>query len=268
MTNQIVATRLKNSSNPDEPIVSTSQKSFFESSGDLFITAAPATPPQDPAPEPAPIPAGFESIQAEIDEYQKAIEILTAERNAVPNDRVQANTNRRIELYQAIQIYEQRKTEAKRRQTTENAAAEKAKVEKAATTLTANLSKITVVPLPKLSTLSVGEKELNEQKELSNLDTLKKNFMIYTFDDTEYLDRLKREAFSNKQSDTLSHPLPIKYSFKILGNSGIRRGDMFNIFGIPAKYAEKGLFQVTQIEHSLEGNQWFTNITGDYRQIQ
>ena len=43
---------------------------------------------------------------------------------------------------------------------------------------------------------------------------------------------------------------------------------MFNIDGIPTKYAAKGLFQVTQIEHSLEGNQWFTNITGDYRQIQ
>jgi hypothetical protein len=92
--------------------------------------------------------------------------------------------------------------------------------------------------------------------------------MIYSFDDTEFLDRLKREAFGNKGEGSLSHPLPIKYSFKILGNSGIRRGDMFNILGIPAKYAAKGLFQVTQIEHSLEGNQWFTNITGDYRQIQ
>jgi hypothetical protein len=37
MTNQIVATRLGNSSNPDEAIVSTSKKSFFETGGDCFI---------------------------------------------------------------------------------------------------------------------------------------------------------------------------------------------------------------------------------------
>jgi hypothetical protein len=267
MTNQIVATRLGNSSNPDEAIVSTSQKSFFESSGDLFITAAPASPPQDPAPEPAPIPAGFENTQAEIDSYEAAIKTLNAERDAIKDDRGGPNTDRRRELYQAIGIYQRRIVETKARQRQETSAAETAAVEAAATTLTANLAKVTVVPLSKLDSL-VGVIELNDQTELTNFDILKQNFMIYTFDDTEYLDRLKREAFSNKKSETLSHPLPIKYSFKILGNSGIRRGDMFNIDGIPEKYAKHGLFQVTQIEHSLDGNQWFTNITGDYRQIQ
>ena len=119
-------------------------------------------------------------------------------------------------------------------------------------------------------------KHLNSKNTVANdfeselqIDKLKAKFNIYTFDDTEYLDLLKRAAFGNKTgTGNLSHPLPIKYSFKILGNSGIRRGDTFNIRGIPSKYAKHGLFQVTQIEHSLDGNQWFTNITGDYRQIQ
>ena len=268
MTNQIVATRLANSSNPDGQIISTSKKSFFETSGDLFITAAPPPTPGDPAPEPAPIPPGFESTQAEIDALTGAVATLNAQRDAIPDDRDEANQTKRRELYIAIGIYQRNILEAKARQQQEIIAASQAEVLAAATSLTANLSKLTVVPLSKLEKITFDAETLNEQSELSNIENLKASFMIYTFDDSEYLDRLKREGFGDREAGTLSHPLPIKYSFKILGNSGIRRGDMFNIDGIPAKYAAKGLFQVTQIEHSLEGNQWFTNITGDYRQIQ
>jgi hypothetical protein len=273
MTNQIVATRLGNSSNPDEAIVSTSTKSFFETSGDLFISATttPATDTTTENVEPDPVPAG-PTKQDEIDALLKRQADLLAQREKIPDNRNQANTNERIRLYresnaaasEANKLKQQLKAEA----TAAEAAKQKAEVEAAATTLTANLSKLTVVPLSKLDKIAPKKEELNDQKELSNLTILKQNFMIYTFDDTEFLDRLKREAFGNKGEGSLSHPLPIKYSFKILGNSGIRRGDMFNILGIPTKYELKGLFQVTQIEHSLEGNQWFTNITGDYRQIQ
>jgi hypothetical protein len=289
MTNQIVATRLGNSSNPDEAIVSTSKKSFFETGGDLFISAT-STPATDTTtenvePAPDPVPAG-PTKQDEIDALLKRQADLLAQREKIPNDRNDANRTERIRLYQASNAAgsDARKLqrELQAEATAAAAAAEaavkaeqKAQVEAAATTLTANLSKLTVVPLSKLDKLvgkdgkkPLGSEELNDQDELTNLINLKQNFMIYSFDDTEFLDRLKREAFGNKGEGSLSHPLPIKYSFKILGNSGIRRGDMFNILGIPAKYAAKGLFQVTQIEHSLEGNQWFTNITGDYRQIQ
>jgi hypothetical protein len=289
MTNQIVATRLGNSSNPDEAIVSTSKKSFFETGGDLFISAT-STPATDTTtenvePAPDPVPAG-PTKQDEIDALLKRQSDLLTQREKIPDDRNDANRTERIRLYQASNAAasEARKLqrELQAEATAAAAAAEaavkaeqKAQVEAAATTLTANLSKLTVVPLSKLDKLvgkdgkkPLGSEELNDQDELTNLINLKQNFMIYSFDDTEFLDRLKREAFGNKGEGSLSHPLPIKYSFKILGNSGIRRGDMFNILGIPAKYAAKGLFQVTQIEHSLEGNQWFTNITGDYRQIQ
>ena len=71
-----------------------------------------------------------------------------------------------------------------------------------------------------------------------------------------------------KSRGSLSHPLPIKYSFTILGTSGIRRGDMFNIVGIPEKYRKQGLFQVNAVTHSIEGMKWTTEVEGLYRQIQ
>ena len=80
---------------------------------------------------------------------------------------------------------------------------------------------------------------------------------------------MKNDAFTAKKgTGTLSHPLPIKYNFKVMGTSGIRRGDTFNINGIPTKYAKHGLFQVTQIEQNLQGMMWTTNVTGEYRQQQ
>jgi hypothetical protein len=173
-----------------------------------------------------------------------------------------------LQLFNAADLYKIRAAEAKLRLAQETAKRDTEVVEAQATNLTANLKKLSVVPISDLASLNLNEKDLNEQSKLSNLNLLKSKFVIYTFDDTEFLDKLKREAFSKRRGQTLSHPLPIKYSFKILGNSGIRRGDMFNITGIPEKYSKKGLFQVTQIEHSLEGMQWFTNITGEYRQIQ
>jgi hypothetical protein len=86
---------------------------------------------------------------------------------------------------------------------------------------------------------------------------------------------LKQESFANKvaepglllQGKGLSQPLPIKYSFKTLGISGLRRGDMFNIDGIPSRYKERGLFQITELEQTVSDNKWYTNVTGEYRQI-
>ena len=95
-----------------------------------------------------------------------------------------------------------------------------------------------------------------------------KNFKIYTFRDTNLFDVIKSQAMIGKSTGRLSHPLPIKYSFTILGSSGIRRGDMFNIIGIPEKYKKYGLFQVNSVEHSIEGMKWETTIEGLYRQEQ
>ncbi len=137
------------------------------------------------------------------------------------------------------------------------------------TAISNNLAKIDVLPKPEL--VSLNE---NSVGAITDTKKLKEKFVIYCLDDEPLFDRLKNDAFAKKHTDTkektgtLSHPLPIKYNFKVLGTSGMRRGDTFNIIGIPQKYASKGLFQITQIEHNVEGMLWTTNITGEYRQIQ
>jgi len=57
----------------------------------------------------------------------------------------------------------------------------------------------------------------------------------------------------------------LKYSFEIHGNSGIAHGDNFNIIGIPSVYAKTGFFQVTNVEHNIDGMMWTTSIEGQYR---
>ena len=57
----------------------------------------------------------------------------------------------------------------------------------------------------------------------------------------------------------------LKYNFEVHGNSGIAHGDNFNIIGIPSVYSKSGFFQVTNVEHSIDGMNWTTSIEGQYR---
>jgi len=70
---------------------------------------------------------------------------------------------------------------------------------------------------------------------------------------------------SESDSKTVSPLMPINFSFKIHGVSGIKRGDMFRVNGIPDKY-KGGFFQVLSVKHSLDGMMWTTEVTGGYRQ--
>jgi hypothetical protein len=144
-------------------------------------------------------------------------------------------------------------------------ATEKTDAEKnAQSALSNNLSKIDVVP--RVNIASLTDEEVGKVTTVTNL---KIYFVIYCLNDESFFDRMKNDAFNdNKGKGTLSHPLPIKYNFKILGSSGIRRGDTFNIIGIPIKYQTSGLFQVTQVEHQIQGMMWTTEVTGEYRQQQ
>jgi hypothetical protein len=83
----------------------------------------------------------------------------------------------------------------------------------AAKAIGANLEKIDVVPLvEKSDILNIGE--------IQDTDVLKQNFTIFCMDDEPLFDKLKNDAFANKNSGTtakgLSHPLPIKYTFNRL----------------------------------------------------
>lgn len=70
----------------------------------------------------------------------------------------------------------------------------------------------------------------------------------------------------DKNTPSVSPMLPIDFEFTIQGLSGIKRGDKFKVSGIPRKF-RNGFFQVTDITHSISGNNWTTKVKGSYRQI-
>jgi hypothetical protein len=138
---------------------------------------------------------------------------------------------------------------------------EDAEAKAAQTNITANLAKIDIVPNPERGILNPNSLDPNN----GGFSEFNKNYKIYCCDDTQLFDILRNNAFEAYLGYT-SHPLPIKYTFKVLGKSGLRRGDIFNIWGIPKKYRDNGFFQIINIEQNLSGNQWFTTVTGQYRQ--
>jgi hypothetical protein len=132
--------------------------------------------------------------------------------------------------------------------------------------LSANFDKITILPDTMISDIPQADLE-QSVFDKAKFDTY---FNIYACKDTAYFDVLKQNAFGGGASGTgrYSHPLPIKYEFTIFGTSGIRRGDTFNIIGIPRKYRDHGLFQVTQVEQTISDMKWTTKVLGEYRQKQ
>ena len=142
----------------------------------------------------------------------------------------------------------------------------------ASSTLSANIAKLDIVPRPTVTSIpTLGADTIGDvvRGKVAADKATTSIFCSYCFDDTDFFDKIKNYWFKNGAGPRgLSQPLPIKYSFTILGNSGIRRGDTFNIVGIPDKYAQNGLFQVSGVEHSISGMRWETTIEGIYRQNQ
>lgn len=68
----------------------------------------------------------------------------------------------------------------------------------------------------------------------------------------------------DEETSSASPLMPINFSFKVHGVSGIRRGDMFKVNGIPSIY-NNGFFQVLSVKHTLDGMMWTTEVTGGYR---
>jgi hypothetical protein len=271
MTSAIVSRRLKVVTNPDAPI--TDVGGFFNAKVDLFLSEVVANGTTRKATTEEEVVDETNNTTKTKDEEIEGLE------NQKQNLKIQKptpvgggkydyfyeNGERASDDDRAAYIKLDDEIRAK--------TVEKGKAEK--TTLTQNLDKLDVVPNPSIST---PLKLTNAS--VTNKDEFDKNFVIYCFNDTAFFDKIKNKNFflkkpKSKQSDKgsfldkrLSQPLPIKYTFKILGTSGLRRGDMFNIVGIPVKYAKYGLFQITQVEHTIENMNWFTLVKGEYRQIQ
>jgi len=294
MTNQIISRRLSLANNPDEPIIRTDGGGFFSSETDLFLQATTSvdgkarkqlTEEEKKAQDEK---EAAEKKEAEKKESDKIKEKITSNETYITNidaeikklkdkinEDVAANPNDRDniinegwkkikELQNEVNTKNEENKKSKEALTKQLDTEKKDAEKNAQSALSNNLSKIDVLPLPNLASLSE-----NDVASVVNVSFLKIFFAIYCLNDESFFDRMKNDAFNdNKGKGTLSHPLPIKYNFKILGSSGIRRGDTFNIVGIPIKYQTSGLFQVTQVEHQIEGVMWTTEVTGEYRQQQ
>ena len=137
----------------------------------------------------------------------------------------------------------------------------------ATTTLTNNINKIDIIANPIYANFGSSVPKNAFEDSTRKFDKLKDYFRIYCCTDTQLFDIMKNNAFESYGTvGKTSILLPIKYTFKIMGKSGIRRGDIFNIVGIPERYEQNGFFQVINIEQTIEGNLWTTNVTGQYRQ--
>lgn len=84
------------------------------------------------------------------------------------------------------------------------------------------------------------------------------------FHDSNIFSAFKSGNDELKNKKNASPLMPINFTFTVHGVSGIRRGDMFKVNGIPTIY-ENGFFQVLSVKHMLEGMSWKTEVTGGYR---
>jgi len=278
MTNRIINQRLGFSVNPDATKLSVG--GFFSSKKDLFLAnvtnmegSQGSTNPNAPTKDTGgtdsaklnDLKAEWKAKEDAFNKNNDAYKIKLGFGQAPPTDaEIAENSKLARENEAAKTAYT---AEAKKQGITINdgatAKSETTKEKDATTKLTYNLNKIDVVPNPRMYRLGTVKTE-----EIQTKEQFDKLFQVYCFDDAAYFDRLRNDAFSTKLGvGSLSPPLPIKYSFTILGCSGITRGDVFYVLGIPEKYSKHGIWQTTQVEHTITNMTWKTQIEALYRQV-
>ena len=115
----------------------------------------------------------------------------------------------------------------------------------------------------------LGKAKFYPKPEYEESDDMKGDLFGYcvlgAFNDSALFSLLKHNMDEEASKQSTSSPLmPINFSFSIHGVSGIRRGDMFRVNGIPSMY-RKGFFQVLSVKHIIDGTTWKTEVTGGYR---
>ncbi len=87
---------------------------------------------------------------------------------------------------------------------------------------------------------------------------------VGAYRDTETFAKIKKKELGTPEGK--SALMPINFTFKIHGISGIRRGDMFRVNGLPSVYSGPGtFFQVLSVKHVVDGMVWTTEVTGGWR---
>ena len=279
MANKLILSRLNYSSNPDSQFAQGG--SFFNSKTDLFLQSVQASnvgaPPPPPPPPSEDEKANERMKKAEAEYLQASLTIAELEKGATKETDIDSPYyNQYIFKTDALKTQYEKAIAARLKAAQDYKAAggdddlgkkiiEK-RSEKAKNTASTNLQKIAIFPNPQVITMTTDE----VSAALKDVDKLKVYFKAYTLNDVTYFDMLKQNAFQDKRNQNnygLSHPLPITYRFKTMGVSGMRRGDMFVIDGIPSKYKLNGVFQITELEQSVQDSLWTTSVTGKYRQF-
>lgn len=102
-----------------------------------------------------------------------------------------------------------------------------------------------------------------------NVDSLDITDYVFgaTWNDDKLFSELRKEGNNNSTSENgLSPLLPITASWTTFGLSGIRNGLTFRILDIPNKYKGRGMFQITEVSHTISGMTWKTSVEGKFRQ--
>lgn len=282
MASQIISTRLGANVKTDGVDVEIGRKRFFAKGVDKFmkgliIDNTPTAPSEATSPDLNTVDGKLEQKKLNEDKIAAAeaeYRVLTADED-YPNGLYLRGSDTKIseKTQKRLTTDQLRKRELRKLKLdleTENTKLEDEVTEAQENSLNSNTANLDIVPNPAKIESIEGEldDELLTQKTPEDEASFSDNFRFYTFRDTNLFNIIKNNSLLGQNPGKLSHPLPIKYSFTILGTSGIRRGDMFNIVGIPEKYRKYGLFQVNSVEHSIEGMKWETTIEGLYRQVQ
>jgi hypothetical protein len=266
MVGMIVSSRLGTTVTPDASILKTNDETFFLKKNDLFAKRPETNQSQESNKNTPSGERGLTDIQNDLSQYTlKGSGLKTF--NVFRGDVFLGEIVEEESSYRGIrnssngqlQLVIKLKNEEKKIVTDR-------KNEKG-NNLQAYLEKIDVVPKTSKNTLFTNQSSVDD-KELLKDDWFKERFAIHCFDDSDFFNLIKNYYIRSEKKTGLSTLIPIKYSFTILGNSGIRRGDIFKVKGIPKKYSERGIFQVTEIEQTLDGGKWTTQVGGLFRQIQ
>ena len=291
MANKIILTRLKYTSQPHSPSMSVGKNSFFNSATDVFMTAinkkaSVGNAKNEQSAEGATSAETANDIkQKDAKQLSKSSEenIKKLKEKYKPKVEYEASTSSFSSKVTTTYKFDDKniqqqfdnelKNEEKAQKDWEAAggsgsvkdANREDSNKQALNTVGANLNKVDVVPKINIADMTA----LSEQY-LKNVDELKKRFRIFCLRDEPYFDVLKQNAYADKMAKnngSLSQPLPITYEFTTLGISGLRRGDMFKIEGIPSKYRKQGVFQITELEQNVTDLKWTTRVVGKYRQL-
>jgi hypothetical protein len=107
--------------------------------------------------------------------------------------------------------------------------------------------------------------DLTEETTTDGLD-LYETCYLGAFNDSSIFSAFKDKKFKAEAGNGGPAPLMnINFTFKVHGISGIKRGDKFNVNGIPDTYRTRGFFQVLSVKHVIDGMVWTTEVTGGFR---